>query len=139
MRRYRTPALIAAYATTSYRVHDGAAWCEARIGLRAPAIEALLVAHRAWIGAFITGWNPLGRRAGVTANGARNRAMLRVFAARGLVPLPHTGASPSGDWAEDGFFVPHLKPASALRAARIFGQLAVVVVRRGRAVELLWT
>ena len=57
--------LIAAYRGTGYRVVnvDGGLAAEVRVGLPSTAVDAVLSAHGAGSGVFITAWKPEERSA----------------------------------------------------------------------------
>jgi hypothetical protein len=131
------PGLLEAYLATRYLAGPAGAEAEARIGRRSAAIDALLEAEGASSGVFVTAWNPYSRARGEAENGAAHRALvLRLAAWR---TLPHTGVSADGRWAEEGLFALDLPEDEALDAARAFGQVAVVAVRRGEPARLLLT
>jgi hypothetical protein len=131
------PGLLDAYRTTRYLAGPAEAEAEARIGERSEAIDALLAARGASSGVFVTAWNPHSRARGEADNRAAHGALvLRLAAWR---TLPHRGVSADGRWAEEGLFALDLPEDEALDAARAFGQVAVVAVRRGEAARLLLT
>jgi Protein of unknown function (DUF3293) len=132
-------APITSYLATDYVVLDGGQEIIVRIGQANSQLDALLDAHRARHGVFITAHNPRSEPQSATINDAANERMRRGLAERGLVTLPHIGRSPVGDWIEHGFFVLDLAPAGALVLAAEFEQFAIVVCERGKAAELLLT
>jgi Protein of unknown function (DUF3293) len=133
------PAPISSYLATDYIVLDDGSEIVVRIGQSNPQLDALLDAHGARHGVFITAHNPRSEPQPDAVNNAANEAMHRVLDERGLVTLPHIGRSSDGDWIEHGFFVFDLAPSDALTLAAEFGQFAIVVVKRGMPAELLLT
>lgn len=123
-----SPRLLRAYRETHYR----AGGTDVRIGRRSPAMDALLARHNARRGVFVTAWNPRSRRMPAGWN-ARMQQHLRQRLRRALC-LPADGAG--RHWREDHVLV-LTPPAWAMRAAAIFRQHAVIVVRRGRTARLV--
>lgn len=129
-----SPELMGAYRRTRYMAGDGGA-C-ATVGERSAAIDALLAAHGARSGVFVTAWNPGSGARDAAANRAAN-----VRLAAELAPwrhLPHEGVG-DGGWREEGFFVLDLADDAAVALARRFGQVAIVAVRHGEAARLVLT
>ncbi|MFC5676509.1 DUF3293 domain-containing protein [Aeromicrobium endophyticum] len=132
--------LLAAYRATRYAVLDvdGGMLAEARIGEHRPDVDAVLDAHGATSGVFITAWNPRSAPTHDDVNADAHARMAGLFAARGFVALPHAGFGEDPAWrAEHGFFVLDLPEQAALRLAVEFAQNAVVVVRRGESAQLV--
>jgi hypothetical protein len=129
-----SPELLAAYRRTRYLAGDGGAF--ATVGERSGSIDALLEAHGARSGVFVTAWNP--------GSGVRDAAANRAANARleaDLAPwrhLPHEGVG-DGGWREEGFFVLDLPEGTAVDLARRYGQVAIVAVRRGEPARLVLT
>jgi hypothetical protein len=137
--RVEKTAPIASYFATDYVVLDGAREIVVRIGESNPELDALLDAHDAGHGIFITAHNPRSERQTDAINVAASEQMRAILAGRGLAALPHIGRSPDGDWIEHGFFVLSLDPADALTLAAEFDQFAIVVASKGAPAELLLT
>ena len=134
--------LIAAYRGTRYAVLgvDGGTLAEARIGEHVPEVDAVLDAHGARSGVFVTAWNPRSEVTHDDVNADAHASMSLVFAERGLVALPHAGFGEDPAWrAEHGFFVLGVSEHQALEIAVEFEQNAVVVVERGQAARLVLT
>ncbi len=131
--------LVAAYAATHYLVRDGDREIAARIGVPNPAIDALLEAHGAASGTFITAWNPGSAPRPPAENAAAAARMAAALAAAGRRWLPHEGRGDGSDWRESGFFVLDLPEPTAIALATRFGQNAVVRVERGSPPRLLFT
>ena len=131
--------LLAAYRATRYIVRDAGAEIAVRIGERSPALDALLAAHGAERGVFITAWNPGSRPQPRAANAAAAARMEAALAAAGRRWLPHEGRGEAGGWSEEGFFLLDMPAEAALDLAVRFGQNAVVEARRGAPARLLLT
>jgi hypothetical protein len=117
-------ATRAAWRHAHYRVHDGAAWIDTRIGVAHPAIAALLARHDAGIGALVTGCNPRGRQLDDAANRRRLDALATQLAAAGYRCFAAEGASPTRDWVEPSLFVPGLGGATCASVMHAHDQLA---------------
>lgn len=101
----------------------------ARIGRRCPALDPV-VGRRA--GAFITAWNPWGRRCPVRLNRRADLALQGWLRAVRCLP----GAGQGRGWREEHWFaVMDLRRAAML--GRRFRQAAVVTLRRGQPARLL--
>lgn len=117
-----------AYRQSRYTV----AGLELTIGRRSLGLDGLLQGMRARDGVLITAWNPASRR---RPRGWNDRMMAAL---RGRLndgaALPAHGAGPG--WSED-----HLLVAGDRRRlmvlARVFGQFAILGLRRGQPVRLL--
>jgi Protein of unknown function (DUF3293) len=130
---------IDSYLAAEYVVHDGEREIVVRIGQSNPELDALLGAHGAHHGVFITAANPRSQPQSDEVNHAANERIRQTFTERGLVALPHTGRSPAGDWSEPGFFVLDLARDDALDLAAQFDQFGIVVAERGKPAKLLLT
>jgi hypothetical protein len=105
----------------------------ARIGQRAPALDALLGSWRAQEGVFIAAGNPFSRRMPQGWN-ARRHAALRER----LRGLPHVeGKGGAKRWWEAHYFI-GISAARGRRLARLFRQKAMVALRRGGRARLIW-
>ena len=105
----------------------------ARIGQRAPALDALLRHWRVQEGVFIAAGNPFSRRMAVGWN-ARRHALLRER----LRGLPHVeGKGGVKRWWEAHYFI-GISAARGKRLARLFRQNAMVALRRGAKARLIW-
>jgi len=105
----------------------------ARIGQRAPALDALLRCWRVREGVFIAAGNPFSRRMAVGWN-ARRHAALRER----LRALPHVeGKGGVKRWWEAHCFI-GISAARGKRLARLFRQNAMVALRRGAKARLIW-
>ena len=105
----------------------------ARIGQRAPALDALLRCWRVPEGVFIAAGNPFSRRMAVGWN-ARRHALLRER----LRGLPHVeGKGGVKRWWEAHCFI-GISAARGKRLARLFRQNAMFALRRGAKARLIW-
>ena len=104
-----------------------------RIGRRSPAMDALLAAHGVREGVLVTAWNPGGRRRPAALNrlsAARLDERLRRFRT-----LP--GVNGELRWREESLLVLGAG-RRAERLGRLFGQRAVVLLRRGQRARILF-
>jgi hypothetical protein len=132
--------LRAAYRATRYEAIDGERLLTARIGVHAPAFDALLERERVTSGSFITAWNPESRPMPEAENRRAAAALAAEVAALGLRALPHRGVGADAGWAaEEGLFVLGLAEAGALALAERYRQNAVVIVAAGRPARLVET
>ncbi len=105
----------------------------ARIGQRAPALDALLRHWRVQEGVFIAAGNPRSRRMPAGWN-ARRHAALRER----LRGLPYAeGKGGAKRWWEAHCFI-GICAARGKRLARLFRQNAMVALRRGAKARLIW-
>ncbi len=119
------PGLLRAFRGTRYAAGPAVA----RIGRRCPALDPLL---RRQAGAFITAWNPWGRRA---PPGWNRRAGLALQGwLRGASHL--AGAGEGRGWREEHWFAV-MDPRRAAVLGRRFRQAAIVTLRRGQPARLL--
>jgi hypothetical protein len=105
----------------------------ARIGQRAPGLDALLRGWRVQEGVFIAAGNPFSRR---KPDGwiVRRHAALRER----LRGLPYVeGRGGAKRWWEAHCFI-GISAARGKRLARLFRQNAMVALRRGAKARLLW-
>lgn len=133
--------LLAAYRSTSYRVLDGAGrvLAEARVDRASPSVDALLAAHGAGSGVFLSAWNPGSVARPAAANREAHARLLGELDRRGVRYLPHAGVGDDPSWAEDGVFVLDLATDQAVALASAYGQNAIVVVAVGEPAALIFT
>jgi hypothetical protein len=105
----------------------------ARIGQRAPALDALLRCWRVPEGVFIAAGNPFSRRMPSGWN-ARRHAALRERLRRLHYVEGQGGAK---RWWEAHYFI-GISAARGRRLARLFRQNAMVALRRGAKARLIW-
>jgi hypothetical protein len=134
MDAHPSPELMDAYRRTRYLAGDGGAF--ATVGRRSGSIDALLAAHGARSGVFVTAWNPGSRTQDEAANRAANARLQAELAP--WRHLPHEGVG-DGGWREEGFFVLDLPEGTAVELARRFGQVAIVAVLRAEPARLAFT
>ena len=120
-----SPHLVRAFHATSYSAGDAVA----HVGRRCPALDAVL---RPCGGAFITAWNPWGRRMQLGWNRRANGALLLRL--HGLTRL--AGAGEGRGWREEHWLVV-TDPRRAAVLARRFRQAAIVTLRRGQPARLM--
>lgn len=118
------PQLLRAFRATRYTAGPATV----RIGRRCPALD-VLVGRQA--GAFITGWNPWGRRAPVGWNRRANIALLEWLC--GLTRV--AGAGEGRGWREEHWLVV-MDPRRAAVLGRRFRQAAIVTLQRGQPARL---
>ena len=125
----RAEQLLRAYRASCYFAGVHAA----RIGQRAPCLDALLRSWRAREGVFIAAGNPFSRRMAEGWN-ARRYAALRERLRR----LPYVeGRGGAKRWWEAHCFI-GISAARGRRLARLFRQNAMVALRRGSEARLIW-
>jgi hypothetical protein len=125
----RTARLARAYRASCYF----AGGLAARIGQRAPGLDALLRSGRVPEGVFIAAGNPFSRRMAAGWN-ARRHAALRER----LRALPHIeGKGGAKRWWEAHCFI-GIGAARSRKLARLFRQNAMVALRRGAKARLIW-
>jgi len=125
----RAEQLFWAYRASCYFAGAQAA----RIGHRAPALDALLRSWRAAEGVFIAAGNPFSRRMPPGWN-ARRHAALRDRLRR----LHYVeGRGGTKRWWEAHCFI-GISVSRGKRLARLFRQNAMVALRRGAKARLIW-
>lgn len=124
------PSLLRAYRKTNYRV----ASCVIHIGRRAPAIDRLLISHRAREAALITAYNPFSRRMPLGWNRRMQSQLTQV--ARRHPALPAEGAWRR--WSEDHLLLVANR-RQVLCLARQFRQHAIVNMRIRQPAYVLFT
>lgn len=105
----------------------------ARIGQRAPALDALLGSWRAQEGVFIAAGNPFSRRMPQGWNARRHAALRECL--RGLPYVEGKGGAKR--WWEAHYFI-GISAARGRRLARLFRQKAMVALKRRDKVRLIW-
>lgn len=146
----KSPALIAAFCATTYRVKTPNGVFELRIGVRDPAFDDALTTglgesplDRAndqqvneW--AIVTAFNP-GTRLDDQENVCRQARMEASIVDSGWKYWPALNIADDGLWpVEASFLLLQVDHQQMLALARRFGQCAVVVGRQGMAPRLLW-
>ena len=105
----------------------------ARIGQRAPALDALLRRWRAAEGVFIAAGNPFSRRYPDGWNAQRDVALRERLRRLHYVE----GQGGAKRWWEAHCFI-GISAARGRRLARLFRQNAMVALRRGAKARLIW-
>ena len=125
----RAEQLLRAYRASCYFAGAHAA----RIGQRAPALDALLGSWRAAEGVFIAAGNPFSRRMPEGWN-ARRHAALRER----LRASPHVeGKGGAKRWWEAHCLI-GISAARGRQLARLFRQNAMVALRRRGRARMVW-
>ena len=125
----RAEQLFRAYRASCYFAGAHAA----RIGQRAPGLDALLRSWRAQEGIFIAAGNPFSRRKPEGWNAQRHTALRERL--RGLPYVEGRGGAKR--WWEAHCFI-GITAARGRRLARLFRQNAMVALRRGAKARLIW-
>ena len=105
----------------------------ARIGQRAPGLDALLRSWRAQEGVFIAAGNPFSRRMAEGWNARRHTALRERLRRLHYVE----GRGGAKRWWEAHCFI-GISAARGRRLARLFRQNAMVALRRGAKARLIW-
>ena len=105
----------------------------ARIGQRAPALDALLGSWRVQEGVFIAAANPFSRRMPQGWNTRRHTALRERLRRLHYVE----GRGGAKRWWEAHCFI-GISAARGRRLARLFRQNAMVALRRGAKARLIW-
>ncbi len=125
----RAEQLFRAYRASCYR----AAGHEARIGHRAPGLDALLGSWSVSEGVFIAAGNPFSQSKPEGWNARRHRALREHL--RGLPYVEGKGGAKR--WWEAHCFI-GMSAARGKPLARLFRQNAMVALRRGGKARLIW-
>jgi hypothetical protein len=120
--------LLNAYRQTSYIADN----VSVRVAQRSPAMDALLIAQGARAGAFVTAWNPLSHRMPPEWN-RRMQQRLKQRLRR------YSTVAAEGSWRRwrEEHLLLFADPRVALKLARQFRQVAIVVVQRGQPAALI--
>ena len=139
-RAARQPSLTklrAAYRATDYVVYEPRLLI--KIDRESSRLERLLRMRGASEWAFVSAWNPRSTPTAPARNRAQQRRLERQLRAAGFEMLAGEGRPRKGSWKpEAGLLVLGVKRSAALRIARQYGQLAIVVGKRGGAARLLF-
>lgn len=134
----REMACWRAYEKTRFCVHDGPRRLCFRAGSRSAKLEALLRRHETSTWAYLTAWNPASVELSRAENDARQHDLKRNLQAAGYKWLPGEGIGDDPSWkSEQSLLVLGISRGKAIALGRTFGQLAVVVGRRGDASRLV--
>jgi len=124
-------ALLSAYRATDYAVDGRPDWT-LRVGATCRSLMPLLAAAGAPGAAFVSAWNPRGRRAPTRVNVTAHARLLARLHRQGASVWPGWGRGDAGDWPPERSVLaigPSLPEAIAL--ARDFGQRALVWLPAG--------
>lgn len=131
-------ALAESYMRAEYWVEVEPAWC-LHVGQRSSPLDALLTERGAQAWALITAHNPRSQRLPDHENAQRAQALAAAVRRLGYFALRTRARDKSGQWPdEQGLLVLDIRPAEAVELGRRFDQNAILVGRRGAAVELRW-
>ena len=136
----RRDALARAYRRARYRVADGDAAFDMRIGEPCEPLRALMARRGVGRAAFLTACNPRSVRRSDDDNRAA-QALLRAAAeSAGFVVLDGAGLDPDGDWPpEPSLLVLGIDRERAAALAERFGQNAFVWLAADATPVLVWT
>ncbi|HEX6975596.1 MAG TPA: DUF3293 domain-containing protein, partial [Vicinamibacterales bacterium] len=127
-----------AYGRTQFCVDDEGRRVCFRVETRSARLEALLARHSAHRFAFITAWNPGSIPLAPAENDARQRRLGAELERLGLRALPGEGVGDDPSWApEESLMVFNVSEGRGVALGRKFGQLAIVVGRRGEPPRLV--
>jgi hypothetical protein len=127
-----------AYEKTRFCVADGPRRLCFRVGSRSARLEVLLRRHKAAKWAYLTAWNPASLELSRAENDARQDDLKRTLRAAGYKWLPGEGIGDDPSWKpEQSLLVLGISRGKAVALGREFGQLAVVVGRRGEPARLV--
>ena len=127
-----------AYERTRFCVDDSGREICFLAGSNSRKADALLRRHRATRWAFITAWNPASVPLGRAENERRQQRLRLELAKGGYRFLPGEGRGDDPSWEpEDSLLVLRISEGKAVALGRQFGQLAVVVGRRGESARLV--
>lgn len=127
--------LRAAYRATDYVVFEPR--LVIRIDQKSSRLERLLRSSGASEWAFVSAWNPRSRPTAAARNRAQQRRLARQLRAAGFEALAGEGRPRNRSWnPEPSLLVLGLKRSAAVRIARQYGQLAIVVGKLGGPAKL---
>ena len=130
--------LMDAYRRTSFEAETPVGHLAIRVGQTCPPLDALLDMHGAHEWAFITACNPGSVPLADAENVTRMRDLRQAIAGRELTAFDGQGVPDRGDWQpEPSVLILGLPRQAALAIGRQFGQLAIVVGRRGEPARLV--
>jgi hypothetical protein len=121
--------LINAYNVAHYRVSDGGTAFVLLIKKKSNPLAALLKSRGAASAAFLTAYNPYGKKIKEPMNVRAHKALKREIEGLGLVCFEGVGEDPSGKWkVEPSFLVLGMSLEQAKALGEKHGQNAVVWV-----------
>ena len=131
--------LLRNYLRTTYRVELPAGPLDLSIGEPQAALDRLLKrkGHTAW--AFLTAFNPGSERLHPLVNHILQQRLKGAVRRMRHAFIPGSGIPRDAGWEpESSLLVLGISKAKAIKLARLFGQHAIVVGRRGGCPVLLW-
>lgn len=134
----RELGLWRAYERTRFCVQDGSKRICFMAGSQKAGLDALLARHKATRWAFITAWNPGSRPLSKGENARRHAELRAAVTEAGLEALDGEGVDPDPSWPpEQSLLILDISRGKAISLGQRFGQLAIVVGRRGQASALV--
>jgi hypothetical protein len=120
------PETLQAYRETDYRVLEGLP-ATLHVDAACPQLLLLHARYQANCSAFITAYNPLGKRAAAARNAQRQQALLAELTRRKLVVIRGMGQHPTNQWpCEPSFLVLGITRRAARALGRQFEQNAII-------------
>jgi hypothetical protein len=133
------PDLLKAFQATKFIVCTPQAEIVMRLGERCSEIDQLMITSDAASCAFITAWNPGSVRLLETANYAKQIQLIKEVQGRGYAFQHGRGVGEGSGWTpEPSILIIGIARQAAEELGRLFGQIAIVFVERGKSIELLW-
>lgn len=130
--------LWTSYEKAVFRLRTGAREVRFGVGNVSPEIDELLEARGVKTWAHITAWNPGSNPTPEGENRRRQQGLLAALQRPGWFVLDGDGSDPSGEWPpEPTVFVGGIAEREAQRIGHAYGQLAIVVGRRGEPSRLV--
>lgn len=127
-----------AYCRTRFFVNDAGREVCFTNGSSSARLDALLARHRVSKWAFITAWNPASTLLSRADNDEQQRKLVRQIASSRYEWLPGEGRGEDPSWApEESLLVLNIPEGKAVALGRLFGQMAILVGRRGSPARLV--
>ncbi len=130
----RVAGLLFAYLAADYRWQRDGHWHDLRIGLPAPGPE--LAYSDAGNFALLSAWDPQSVPRPEAVNRRADQALHDALLASGRTFVPAFSSAPDRSWREPSWLVMDLEQDDLDALGRRFGQLGMVVWRKGEAVRL---
>lgn len=116
---------LAAYRTTDYHVHTQPPFV-LHVDQHSPRLLQLHAIHGVNCSAYVTAWNPHGRRLDTAQNEARQKQLMTELARRKLAFVPGVGKDATDSWAEESVLVLGASLPVAQALGQAFEQNAVL-------------
>src|SRR4051794_30904000 len=127
-----------AYQRTRFCVDEGSRRICFMAGSTSAKLDAVLRRHQATRWAFLTAWNPASVALSQSENDARQRELIAILDREQYRWLAGEGIGEDPAWTpEKSLFILDISRGKAVALGRQFGQLAVVVGRRGEPALLV--